>query len=115
MDVIFGKDSSRQEFVAAHLSGRGDRHGYYQEIVAPVIEAIARVIDRDGDGFIQAADYAVVFSSNGVDARIASAGFERLDADGDGRISVDELHTTAAQLFLSQDSADPGTSMLGPG
>jgi Ca2+-binding EF-hand superfamily protein len=105
---------TRQEFIAAHLSGGGDPHRYYQEIVAPIVAVVAGAVDQDSDGFIQAADYARMFASQGIDGRIAGAVFESLDADADGRISIGELLDAVTQLFLSQDSADPGTAMLGP-
>ena len=105
---------TRQEFVAALLSGGGDPHGYYQEMVAPIIDAVAQAVDHDGDGFIPAADYARVLGSNGIDGPFVGAVFQRLDADGDGRISTGEFRDAVAQLFLSQDSADPGTAILGP-
>src|SRR5215475_13703443 len=44
--------------------------------------------DSDGDGFIEAGEFARMFTSQGVDERVVQAAFERLDADADGKISV---------------------------
>jgi len=104
---------SRAEFTAAFSVGRGDPRAYYQRLMGPALDRVARVMDRDGDGFIEAGEYARLFASQGVDERIAGAAFERLDADADGKISVAEFSDAIGQLFLSQDPADPGTAALG--
>lgn len=104
---------SRAEFVAAHISGRGDPAAFFQEHVGRFVTAEAEALDVDGDGYIEPAEYAAFFAAGGVAAEIALAGFARLDTDHDGKISTAELAAGAAQFFLSQDPADHGTAMLG--
>jgi EF hand len=48
-----------------------------------------------------------------VDRQVVLAGFARLDANGDGRISREEFTAGSAHTFLSNDPAHPGTSILG--
>jgi Ca2+-binding EF-hand superfamily protein len=105
---------SRAEFTAAFTAGLGDPRAYYQRLAGPIIDRAARVMDQDGDGFIEAGEYARAFASHSVDERIVRAAFERLDADGDGKISVAEFSDAIGQLMLSQDPGDPGTVVLGP-
>jgi hypothetical protein len=44
---------------------------------------------------------------------VVLAAFTRLDTDGDGRISREELVAAIAHVFLSSDPAHPGTDLLG--
>lgn len=104
---------SRAEFAAAHASGRGQPQAFYQELVSPVIEAVAQALDLDGDGFIEAADYARAFAAEGIAAEFVAAAFQGLDGDGDGKIGTAELLAAFTHLFLSQDPGDPGTAILG--
>ncbi len=104
---------SRAAFVAAHISGRGDPAAFFQQQIGRFVAAEAKALDTDGDGYIEPAEYAAFLAAGGVAAEIALAGFDRLDTDHDGKISIDELVAGAAQFFLSPDPADHGTAMLG--
>ena len=104
---------TRQEFTTAFVSGLGDPRAYYQRALGPIVGRIAQVMDQDGDGFIQADEYARVFAAHSMDEQLARAGFERLDADADGKISTAEFSDAVAQIYLSQDPADPGTAVMG--
>ena len=104
---------TRQEFTTAFTTGLGDPEAYYQRIFGPFVGRIAQMADRDGDGFIGADEYAGLFAPQGMDEHVLRAGFERLDTDGDGRISIAEFADAIAQMFLSQDPADPGPAVMG--
>jgi|SRR5215469_10807585 len=105
---------SRAEFAKAMISGGGDPQAYYHQQLANLQSLIAQALDADGDGFIEQAEYLAAFDGTPVpDRQAALATFERLDADQDGRISREEYTTAAAQFFLSNDPADPGTSFAG--
>lgn len=104
---------SRAEFTTAHLTGQGDPETYYQQQLGRLFQIVADAMDIDGDGFIEQAEYARLFRLADVSDEVVLAGFGRLDQDGDGRISTQEFQAGAAHAFLSQDSANPGTAMLG--
>jgi Ca2+-binding EF-hand superfamily protein len=78
-----------------------------------LFEIVADAMDIDGDGFIEQAEYAQLFHLANVGDEVVLAAFQCLDQDGDGRISTQEFRAGAAHAFLSQDSANPGTAMLG--
>jgi len=103
----------RAEFTAAFTAGLGDPRAYYRRLFGPIVDRFARVMDQDGDGFVDAGEYARAWASQGVDERVIAAAFERLDADADGKISVAEVSDAIGQLMLSQDPGDPGTAVLG--
>lgn len=105
---------SRAEFARAVLSGGGDPQAYFSQQMAKLIGTLADAIDPDGDGFIEQAEYLALFgAAPDLDREAVLAGFARLDTDRDGRISREEFQAGAAHVFLSNDQADPGTSMLG--
>lgn len=104
---------SHAEFTDAMLSGGGDPEEYFSRELGKIVSLEADVLDTDGDGYIDQAEYLALFSGAGVDQQVALAGFARLDADGDGRISRDEFIAGVAHVVLSADPSDPGTGMLG--
>ncbi|MFD0634148.1 EF-hand domain-containing protein [Catenulispora yoronensis] len=59
----------------------------------PTAEALFRMFDEDGDGQITAAELAAALGELGeqVDEAEAAARIQGGDADGDGRISLDEF------------------------
>lgn len=102
---------TRQEWVTAYLS---DPEAYSRDF-SRIAELTAEAADIDGDGFIEQAEYVRMFQRNaGLGDQVFLAAFQRLDQDGDGRISTQEFQAACAQFFLSHDPADPGTGMLGP-
>ncbi len=105
---------SRAEFAHAMLSGGGDGQANYNQQLGKQVSLLADAMDADGDGFIEATEYLALFgAAPDLDPQVVQAAFERLDTNGDGRISREELQAGAARLFLSSDRAHPGTSILG--
>lgn len=104
---------TRQEFTRAFIDGLGDPQAYFERLFGPVIGRIAQVMDQDGDGFIEADEYAALFTSQSMDEHVTRAAFERLDADADGKISMAEFTEALTQMFVSRDPADPGTAIMG--
>jgi Ca2+-binding EF-hand superfamily protein len=105
---------SRAEFAQAMLSGGGDPQAYYDQQMAKIISLVADVMDIDGDGFIEQDEYVALFRAvPEIDRQVVLAGFARLDANGDGRISREEFQAGVADLVLSTNQADPGSSLIG--
>ncbi len=104
---------TRQEFIKAFAEGLGDPQAYYQRLFGPVIERMAQLIDQDADGFVEADEHARCAATQGMDESVSSAGFELMDSDADGRVSVGDYSAALAQVFFSQDPDDPGTAILG--
>lgn len=110
--VVDGRISA-DDFAKAMTSGNGDPLGYFREGLGAISVVMARTIDRDGDGYIELDEYANWFSAVSLSRDVVEAAFHRLDADGDGRITHAEFIDGTQHLMLSQNAADPGTSMLG--
>ncbi|MCY0931830.1 methylglyoxal synthase [Streptomyces sp. H27-H1] len=58
---------------------------------------------RDGDGHIDAAEYGRIFGATGLAEDTAALAFTAVDADGDGRISRQELRRAALHLYPLAD------------
>lgn len=69
------------------------------------------VLDRDGDGFIDADDYAVYLAAIGSDADAAEA-FAHLDAEGAGRLSMDAIERRYREWVSAGDPAVGGNYLL---
>ncbi|GAA2786714.1 EF-hand domain-containing protein [Saccharopolyspora taberi] len=104
---------TKDEFVQAHSPEDGDPEAFYREKVDQLVSVVARAVDENGDGYIDEAEYVRLFSVSGLPGETVQAGFEALDTDKDGRVSVAEFETAIVQLFLSANPADPGTALLG--
>ena len=103
---------TRQEFTAALLVGLGDPRAYYRRVFGPIVDRYAQIADQDGDGFIEASEYARLFAPR-MDEHVVRAAFERLDDNADGKISISQFTDAFEQMFLSQEAADPGTAVMG--
>jgi hypothetical protein len=101
------------EFAATAASGDDDPLEYYGRSAGPVLKLMIEAMDYDGDGLIEHQDYLRLSGLPGLDPQAYLAAFGRLDADGDGKVTVAQFQEAIAHLFLSQDPADPGTVFLG--
>jgi Ca2+-binding EF-hand superfamily protein len=105
---------SRAEFAHALTCGDGDGQASYDQRMGRLISLFADALDADRDGFIEPTEYLALFgAAPGLDPRIVEAAFERLDADGDGRISREEFQAGVARAFLSGDENLPDTRISG--
>lgn len=80
----------------------------------PMLEAVCGLLDKDGDGEVDEEEFQVwqeVFRTAPEDR---AAAFRALDADGSGRLSVDELLDAMHQYYTSRDPQAPGNVLYGP-
>lgn len=73
------------------------RTGALEAVLSPISKATFTVADRDGDGWISAAEFSALWSRSGTDLTSA---FARADADGDGRISLEEYARARHGLLI---------------
>lgn len=88
--------------------------GMYDQIVERIGRMVFTILDQDGDGSVTAEEYAAQYRHGALDVEEAAAAFARLDLDGDGRLSVDEIMQLAEQFFRSEDPDEPGNVLFGP-
>src|SRR5438045_1789536 len=65
--------------------------GLRESVSKPIGEMVWQLLDGDGDGAVSAAEYTAIYTWRGLDPQQAAANFQRLDRNGDGRLTVDEI------------------------
>lgn len=73
--------------------------------------ATFHVLDVDGDGSVDLAEYAAYLSAIGSSADAAAA-FSRLDVGGDGTIELADIEKRYREWLMSGDEASPGNVLL---
>ncbi|MEV7834225.1 EF-hand domain-containing protein [Streptomyces subrutilus] len=79
----------------------------------PVATAIWKLCDRDDDGEVSAREFSAVQLAFGTTPENARIGFEKLDLDGDGSLSVDELTAAFHDFYTSTDADTNGNWLFG--
>lgn len=69
--------------------------------------------DRENDGRVSLEEYRAAVEEYGTDAGSAEENFRRLDADGDGYITRDEMTQLLIDFWVSEDPDAPATYALG--
>lgn len=95
---------SLDQFVRAseqEIISRGDAG--FSRVVRPTIQAIVNVLDRDGDGEVDQSEMQKWFAAIGLDRGAADQAFGELDANGSGRLSVDELVDAVRDYHLGRN------------
>ncbi|MDI3403255.1 EF-hand domain-containing protein [Streptomyces cavernicola] len=97
---------TREEFVrAAHARLRGDADGFTQ-VIRPWATAVVDIADVNGDGTVHVAEWARMLRAMGATASGAPADAARVDADGDGVVSVDEVIASAVTFYTTDEPHD---------
>lgn len=87
----------------------------YHALVAPVADAFYDLMDTDGDDRITRTEYIrMAQSAFRMSEAAGLAAFNRLDLDGNGWLSRDELHSANEEFFRSTDPDARGNWVFGP-
>ena len=103
---------SRDEFVAAVGPGIGHHSGFNAAVEAAA-GSLIQVADTDGNGVLDAAEYARLAAVYGAHADAADRAFGRLDQDRNGVLDAAELTLAIRQFFASRDPDAPGNVAFG--
>jgi Ca2+-binding EF-hand superfamily protein len=109
---------SRDEFMAffGQMVGESSdvRFGSLPPMMQVSLTRYAAEMDTDQDGQIDRADYVRWYTQiMGGTAETAEQAFGKLDRNGDGLLSLDELKQATAEFYLSDDATAPGTWLFG--
>ncbi|MGA5701752.1 EF-hand domain-containing protein [Peterkaempfera bronchialis] len=80
----------------------------------PLAEAVCALLDTDGDGEVDEQEFQAwqeVFRTEPADR---AAAFRRLDTNGNGKLSVDELLAAIRQYYISPEADAAGNWLYGP-
>jgi tellurite resistance protein TerC len=112
MDANGDRQISPDEFAAAGGRAIGDRPGF-DAAVAATAHSLIQAADRDGNGVLDAAEYARLAAAYGASTRQAAQAFAQLDLDGNGVLDTAELTQGISQFFTSPDPSAPGNLAFG--
>ncbi|WP_030750315.1 EF-hand domain-containing protein [Streptomyces griseus] len=74
----------------------------FGRVVKPTIQAIVELVDVDGDGQVDPAEFKTWLDAIGVRGVQPAEAFAQIDADGDGRLSVEELVQAVRAFHLGE-------------
>ena len=112
MDANGDRQITPDEFAAAAGRAIGDRPGF-DAAVAAAAHSLVQVADRDGNGVLDAAEYARLAAAYGASTRQAAQAFAQLDLDRNGVLDTAELTQGISQFFTSPDPSAPGNLAFG--
>ncbi|MEU5685411.1 EF-hand domain-containing protein [Streptomyces venezuelae] len=90
---------TRDEFVGGAVKRLRDNPERFAEIARPFLHAAIGVAGAGTDGTVAPAEAGRALKALGVPEDVATAVADALDADGDGRVSEQEVVTAFAQYF----------------
>jgi Ca2+-binding EF-hand superfamily protein len=101
-----------QEFVAG-FEGLLEDPENYRRYVEAVATNLFEGVDTDADGKIDLGEFSVPQQAYGLTAEQARQTFQRLDVNGQGFLTRDDIHARAHEFFNSDDPAAPGSWLFG--
>jgi len=90
-----------------------DEARYLVEIVS-VTELLFEVFDTDEDGVLGADEFCNFYGVYGLKSALARQVFLDVDADGDGKVTRQELVAMAHEFYHGNDPAAPGNRLFSP-
>ena len=82
-------------------------------MIEPIGRMVFTILDQDGDDAVTVGEYCAIFEPAGINPAEATAAFEHLDLNHDGRLGIDEILQLADQFFRSNNPSDPGNALFG--
>ena len=87
---------------------------YDQDVIAKLTNLIFERVDVDGSGEISGSEYKNGFLAHLSDESLKDEVFTKLDLNGDGHLSKQEVLKLVHDYFYSDDPEAPGNWILGP-
>ncbi|MGA5198746.1 EF-hand domain-containing protein [Streptomyces exfoliatus] len=105
---------TRTEYVQA-VAALADMPDLYQDTIGRCAVTYVEAADVNGDGLLDAREFATLHQANvdGLTDSTVAEIFRRLDRDGDGYLTADEMFQGFTEFFTSPDNNTPGTWLMG--
>ncbi len=103
------------EFTQGFAAGLSDDPDGYRRRLAPIIDLLMDIADRDRDGKLSRDEFVIAYKAilGRTDEALGIA-FDHLDADADGYITGDEWHQAVREYWGGEDENARGNWLLGP-
>ncbi|WP_414574619.1 EF-hand domain-containing protein [Anabaena sp. CCY 9402-a] len=85
----------------------------YKAAFHPLAKAIFTICDRDDNGFLEQSEFAKFHQAFGCNSTNSQLAFQKLDSNGDGQLTVDELLTAHLEYYTSSDPNARGNWLYG--
>lgn len=85
----------------------------YRMNAMELMMALLNAVDRDGDGLLTLEDYRMWFRIYDADPAQAERAFQRMDTDGNGTLSIDEMINALNDFYFSNAPSAPGNFLFG--
>jgi Ca2+-binding EF-hand superfamily protein len=93
---------SWEQFYQAAQQWMGRDEDVLREHLRPMVEAVVGIADRDGNGKIEQDEFVAWISAVGAGEGQAEDAFNRIDSDGSGDLSVDEVLQACVDFHLGR-------------
>lgn len=110
---ISGGQISPQQWREGMIGAFAENPEAFDEVFRPLASAIWRLCDRDGDGRVDAEEFLCFQKAVGTSAQNRQIAFDKLDLNGDGSLSVEEILSAYKDYYTSRDPAAPGNWLYG--
>ncbi|EWC61063.1 calcium binding protein [Actinokineospora spheciospongiae] len=87
--------------------------GNFEEGFRPLAQALFDLCDKSGDGKVQPGEFAAYHRAFGTSSANVRIAFEKLDRNGDGYLTVDELVQAWKEYYTSTDPEARGNWLYG--
>lgn len=105
---------SREEYRDCMTGAFVEDPGGFDASFLPLAQAVSALLDTDGDGAVDEREFQAWQQVFRTPPEHRAAGFRRLDANGDGKLTVDELLAAVREYYLSPDAEANGNWLFGP-
>lgn len=102
-----------QEQLASALETIATDEQRFDALVRPISDSVFRLYDTNGDGRISFEEFRRAEVAMGVSASDAEALFRRLDLDGNGTLSPDEVAGAVHGYYVDPSPDSPGAAFFG--
>ncbi|MGW0737695.1 EF-hand domain-containing protein [Streptomyces sp. NPDC002851] len=91
------------------------RPGAFDAAYAPFVSTLMAMADHDGDGKLDRGEYRSWFvTAFGITEHDANTAFDKVDSDGDGHVTQEEMVAAIRDYYFSDDPSAAGNWLLGP-
>ncbi|MEM7348798.1 MAG: EF-hand domain-containing protein, partial [Chloroflexota bacterium] len=96
-----------------HFHKLGNDPEQVEQVVISRGEAVLQIFDADRDGKISKKEWAVFFKAVGYPENEYELAFDKLDLDGSGYLTAEEIKAAGRQFFSSDDPEARGNWIYG--